>query len=715
MAMKIKLLTSLLALVLAATTHAQKVVGYIDANLNQAGTRIPQMHWDKLTDFIYGFIQPDGSGNLPNPTTLSHFSTIKTYCSDNGVNMHFSSGGATYSSVFNTIGANTTATKNYAKQIADLLETHGLTGWDLDWEFPRTALEQTYQVNILKAVHDEFTARGKRNAWTIAIAVGGETPSVGAQGVYHTDYCSVNAFQYLDYLNIMSYDIGYNISGNDPNHSSYADAQANVVDWVAKGCPIEKIVLGVPFYARHSSSRYAAVYTHTYSELSASNPAAAYTSNNVGDYYYNGKPLLTQKVDYIMNQGGAGIMIWEVTYDRFDQYSLLDAIADAMAPYQCSAPKPDLGTDKSICGSSSVTLNSGVTTANGRTFTWKKGTQTVVNASATKNTYSATAAGTYTVIVTENGCSNEDQVEVLGILPTINLGPDADLCKPSIRTLDAGVTGNVNYEWKKGSNILSETSQTLQVFEAATYSVTVSDKTNTCTSVSDQITVTSSLINATGAALCSPGTATLKVNESNGNYKWFANITGGTALQTGTTYTPNVTATTYFYVEVEITGGANCQGLAAYDNTKSYGGGSIVIFEGEKWLANWWAGPGESPTATTQQGQWTNQGPCSGTALCDRTPVLAQIEVCTGTETTSEKLEIMEASPIPTNNVLKIDFKKSMTGILTITNLSGQVVMEQNITNTQLHTLDVSNLKNGVYFVQIANTNDHQTIRIIKN
>ena len=713
--MKIKLLTSILALALVVNTQAQKVVGYIDANLNQAGTRIPQIHWNKLTDFIYGFIQPDGSGNLPNPTTLSHFSTIKTYCTNNSVNMHFSSGGASYSSVFNTIGANTTATKNYAKQIADILQTHGLTGWDLDWEFPRTAQEQIYQVNILKAVHDEFTTRGKRGEWTIAIAVGGETPSVGAQGVYHTDYCSVNAFQYLDYLNIMSYDIGYGISGNDFNHSSYADAQANVVDWVAKGCPIEKIVLGVPFYARHSTSRYAAVYTHTFGDLSAAAPATAYNSNNVGDYYYNGKPLLTQKVDYIMNKGGAGIMIWEVTYDRFDQYSLLDAIATAMAPYQCSAPKPDLGNDKSICGSSSVALNSSVSTLSGRTFTWKKGTQTMVNNSATKNTYDATSAGTYTVIVTENGCSNEDQVEVLGTLPTINLGPDTDLCKPSILTLDAAVTGNVKYEWKKGNSILTETSKTLKVYEAGTYTLTVSDKTNTCTAVTDQIIVTSSLINTTGASLCSPGTATLKVNESNGNYKWFANMSGGTSLQTGTTYSPNVSATTYYYVEVEVTGGANCQGLAQYDNTKSYGGGSIVIFQGEKWLANWWAGAGESPTATTQQGQWTNQGPCSGTALCDRTPVLAQIEVCTGTTTTSEEFLVMDASPIPTSSALKIDFKKPMTGLLSVTNSVGQVIMEQNILNTQQQTIDVSNLQNGIYFIQIANATDHQTIRIIKN
>ena len=136
--------------------YSQTVVGYFDASLNQAGTRLPQLHWNKMTDFIYGFIQPDANGNFPDPTTLSHFNTCKTYCANNNVKMHFSSGGATYSSIFLTIGQNTTATANFAKKVADIMQTHGIKGFDLDWEFPTSAAAQIAQVNILKAVNDEF-------------------------------------------------------------------------------------------------------------------------------------------------------------------------------------------------------------------------------------------------------------------------------------------------------------------------------------------------------------------------------------------------------------------------------------------------------------------------------------------------------------------------------------------------------------------------------
>lgn len=546
MNIKTRLCTAIFAVLITNASFGQKVVGYIDANLNQAATRIPQIHWNKLTDFIYGFVQPDGSGNLPNPTSLNHFSTIKTYCDNNSVNMHFSSGGATASNIFNTIGASQVASDNFASEIADLLQTHGLKGFDLDWEFPTTAAARAAQVRILKAVHDEFTARGKRNDWTIAIAVGGETPSVGSQGVYHTDYASSDVFQYLDYLNIMAYDVGTAISGNDPNHSSYSDAVANVTDWNNKGCPMEKIILGVPFYGRHKTSRYAGVYGTTYGDLSASDPATAYNSNNVGDYYYNGKPLLTQKTDYIMGAGGAGVMIWEITYDRFDQYSLLDALADAMAPYQCSAPTPDLGNDQSICGVSSITLDGGVSTASGRTFTWKKGTTILVNQSASATTYNATSAGTYTLEVWEGGCNVSDEIEITGVLNAIDLAGPYELCSPVSVTLDAAVnpTGKT-IEWQKDNVTISgETGSTYTATRAGTYKVIVS--ASGCSSVNSSAVVTSSVPYADNDTVCYAGDdATITASET---VNWYSSEVSSTVLATASVYEPTVNANTTYWM-----------------------------------------------------------------------------------------------------------------------------------------------------------------------
>ena len=447
-----KLVVLVLVAFLGFTAKSQKVIGYVDVNLSEAESRMDSMNWSHLTDFIYSFITPYASGDLPNPTTLTLFNEIKQKCIDNGVNLHFSSGGAHNSGMFHTIGQNSTATANYAKEIADVMEAHGMVGWDLDWEFPKTASEQVSQVNILKAVHDEFTARGKRDDWHIAIAVGGETPSVGTQGIYHTDYCSLDAFQYIDYLNIMSYDIGRNISG-DNNHSSYADAVNNVIDWNNKGCPIEKMILGVPFYARHKTTRAfppGGLYNITFGSVSEDDPETYFNQDNWGDYYYNGAATLQQKVNYIMQAGGAGVMIWEATYDRFDSYSLLKVLHEEMEKYRCSAPTPELGENMSICGLSSVTLDAGVSPQSGVTFTWKDDIQTLVNQSSTANTFDAPAAGIYTVEVWQDGCNRSDEIEVTGVLSTPDLGGPYELCDPVSVTLDAAVISNGRtIEWRK--------------------------------------------------------------------------------------------------------------------------------------------------------------------------------------------------------------------------------------------------------------------------
>ena len=459
-------------LAFSLSMSAQKVVGYMDVNLSEAADRADLMNWSHMTDFIYGFITPDASGNLPNPTGLKLFNVLRQKCIDNGVNLHFSSGGASNSGVFSNLGQNPTATANYAKQIADILETYGMKGWDLDWEFPNGATALQSQVNILKAVHDEFTSRGKRDEWKIGIAVGCETPSVGPQGVYHTDYCSPDAFQYIDFLYMMSYDIGRTISGDD-NHSSYEDAVNNIYDWNQKGCPISKMVLGVPFYLRHKTTRGLPAgnfYNITYGYQSESNPVLYYNQNNVGDYYYNGAPLLRQKIDYIMQQGGAGIMVWEVTYDRFDEYSLLKALHDKMEEYRCDAPTPDLGADVSICGLSSVTLDGGVAQQSGVTFTWKKGATTLVNQSLTANTYNATSSGTYTLEVWKDGCNRSDEIEITGVLNTPDLGGPYELCDPVSVTLDAGVSvAGRTIEWQlNNQSIYGENASTLNVTKGGT-------------------------------------------------------------------------------------------------------------------------------------------------------------------------------------------------------------------------------------------------------
>jgi gliding motility-associated-like protein len=130
----------------------------------------------------------------------------------------------------------------------------------------------------------------------------------------------------------------------------------------------------------------------------------------------------------------------------------------------------DLGPDVDICQGSSTTLDAG---AGFDTYLW--------NPSGSTQTINVSTGGTYTVTVTQGICSNTDDIVVnILALPSIDLGPDTALCAGDNTTLDAGA-GFTSYQWST-----FETTQTINVNSAGTYSVTISD--GTCQN-SDAITV----------------------------------------------------------------------------------------------------------------------------------------------------------------------------------------------------------------------------------
>ena len=82
-------------------------------------------------------------------------------------------------------------------------------------------------------------------------------------------------------------------------------------------------------------------------------------------------------------------------------------------------PVLDLGADLTLCAGESALLNTGLPTAD--ETLWSNGTN--------DPTLEVASAGTYGVIVTENGCSSEDEVTVaIQALPVFDLGPDQQLC-----------------------------------------------------------------------------------------------------------------------------------------------------------------------------------------------------------------------------------------------------------------------------------------------
>ncbi len=626
--MMFRRLFSLLAfLSLLGTANAQKVLGYFPDYGTTGNEPIQYQH---MTDLAYAFIAPNSDGTLNTQFfTPATFAIVRDKAHAAGVKMHISVGGAGSPTV-QLANATANATSR-AKMIEELMKfisgNHQyndtpIAGIDIDWEFPTNQTSRNNHETLLKELRQAMDAQEAKDGRTyeLSCVLGGDVIS----NVSHADYINPNAFQYADYWHIMSYDMAY-VTKYNPHHSPLQAAMDAVDEYNRMGCPKSKMLIGVPFYGRSGGG------TIEYSQINSSGTQALYEGDQSGSYYYNGKTLITQKADFIMNEGGVGILIWEITQDRMgnDPYSLLKACGEAMSPYQCPLPAPNLGADVSICGSSSVTLNSGLTTGGGKTFTWKKGTQTLVS-NTTATTYNATSAGTYTVEVSDGSCSRSDQIEVLGTLPTVDLGADVELCNPATATLDAGVSGNgLTYTWKKDNVTISgATAQTLTVDQAGVYSVTVS--ASGCSSSSDQVTVTSLLLDIPAVTACKNDPTTVTVNNptSGATYSWFTTQTGGTASYTGSSVDVTLASTTTFYVEEEVTIGVNCQGLDSWDPSSSYSQYSEVIHNGKKYSAAWWANAGDEPGVANM---WTYVDECGGGNGCERTPVTVTVDPnCSG-------------------------------------------------------------------------------------
>jgi hypothetical protein len=197
-----------------------------------------------------------------------------------------------------------------------------------------------------------------------------------------------------------------------------------------------------------------------------------------------------------------------------------------------------------FCAGGSVTLTSSSATGN----------QWLLNGNpiggATANTYSATAGGSYTVVVTSNGCSSAASAAVavtvnpIPATPTITPAGPANICAGQTAGLSSSsATGN---QWMlNGAPIGGATGQLYTASAAGDYSVVVT--ANGCSSAASAVvTVSITTVNAT---ITAPGsvvagstgnTASVADAGAGATYQW--SITGGSITAGGTARTVTFTA-----------------------------------------------------------------------------------------------------------------------------------------------------------------------------
>lgn len=292
-----------------------KVVGYYSGSLFDEP--IDKLQTDKLTHVVYAFLIPQENGTLVELEKPEQLRQIVTKAHNDGAKVYIAVGGWSYQNkplqpVFETVAASDENRKLLIANICRFVTEYDLDGVELDWEHPNANSIADYEnlVVELKAALDlqdkELTA-ALNGAWSKT-----DGPEVSK---LITDDC----LKCFNFINVMAYDM------NNDAHSPLWFADTSIDYWLNRGVPAEKIVLGMPLYARPSWLQYrylAALDTeYVYVDYAATKPLES---------YYNGINTLREKTVIALNKAG-GVMLFDVNEDTDDETSIVSMISSLRA------------------------------------------------------------------------------------------------------------------------------------------------------------------------------------------------------------------------------------------------------------------------------------------------------------------------------------------------------------------------------------------------
>ncbi len=357
---------------------APKVVGYF---AEWTDYRADQISADKLTHINYAFgVIKNGECALNNreaaEAKLAGLQKLKQTRPD--LRTLVSIGGWTDSGPFSDMALMDESRAKFAKSCVGFLRKYDLDGVDIDWEFPggggfekdkfRKEDTQNYAA-LLQEVRHLLDDAGQTDHKHYLLTIAGPA---GGSHLRRIELAKIHPL--LDFINVMTYDFAGSWSektnfnaplfapANDPagpNNNGDAAMKA----YLASGVPPDKIVLGVPFYARAWTG--VADVNHGLYQPHGKKPAKArisgpeWTFRDVEENYLNHGPerfwsdeakvpwlfdaksglmvsyddpqSLRIKSEYVRDHHLGGIMIWELSEDD-RQSSLLNAIQAGLHP-----------------------------------------------------------------------------------------------------------------------------------------------------------------------------------------------------------------------------------------------------------------------------------------------------------------------------------------------------------------------------------------------
>ena len=293
------------------TTQDFKVIGYYVPRIPPENITL-----DVLTHINYAFAIPAKTGDtlepLKDPTKLIaavkhiHQHKKQIFISIGGWGIGDGGGDDTR---FHRMAERAESRRTFVQNVMKFVRTYQVDGVDLDWEYPdEDSPSADHYVALVQELGDSLHAKGKK--LTAAVI------SYGKKGYG----MKKEALDKMDWINIMAYDDDY---GPDyvKAHSPYSLAMKSLDYWIKeRSIPAHKTTLGLPFYSKRGMGSYGPDYKGLLKD--GASPYDDYWKGN----FYNGMITIELKTKLAKEKGCSGVMIWEISHDTTDEFSLLKAI-----------------------------------------------------------------------------------------------------------------------------------------------------------------------------------------------------------------------------------------------------------------------------------------------------------------------------------------------------------------------------------------------------
>jgi hypothetical protein len=216
--------TLLIAILLTGCRTAQtyKIIGYV-----RGRAEINAISAEKLTHINYAFakVNPLGVIDFEDRDAPAHLAQLQALKARNPQLKLIVSVGGWGADFFSDAALTDASRCRFAMSAVDLIKRYALDGIDLDWEYPgqpgpgigfRAEDKENFTL-LLKTVREELDRLGeaRRRKYTLSIA------SAGGKYFEHTEMNRLHV--YLDWINVMSYDLSGGWSPGAGHHTRSID------------------------------------------------------------------------------------------------------------------------------------------------------------------------------------------------------------------------------------------------------------------------------------------------------------------------------------------------------------------------------------------------------------------------------------------------------------------------------------------------------------